>query len=623
VCGFFGAIRFEGYFGREDYDKFLRLTDLVSYRGPDASGYRAFTLRGADTSVSDGAQFSVFLGHRRLSIIDLSPVGTQPFTDDEGLWVVFQGEIFNYVELREELIGRGHRFKSHTDTEVILKVYREYGEAGFDRLNGMWAFAILDVRRHRVVLSRDRFAVKPLYFHHDGDAFYFASEIKQLVPIVKGLRVNRATLFTYLRQGIVDHGDETFFAGIHQARARHTMLLDLGSGSVCQTRYWDYDRTPLVESDAHNEARFRDLLVDAVKIRLRSDVPVGCMLSGGLDSSSIAVVANTILGQGITCYSVVAEDRRYSEERFVDVLAGERGVPVEKLRLRSEESWDHFEKVAWHQDEPRTGFSAVAENLILKAVKKRSGIKVVLSGEGGDELLCGYRKYFFFYLRQLAREGRLATLCRNALASLFYGTVLWQFSLADAKRYVPSLIAREDRLWLNRTLIDDGNLEPVWRSLSILERQYLDIDRYSVPNLNHTDERNAAAYGLELRFPFYDYRLVDFCTRLPDSSKIRNGWSKYILRTAVHELPRRIAWRRDKQGFVTPEDRWMRHEFRGRIVDLFEGSQLHDIALIDKHELLRTYGAYVNGSPFISSSDVFRFVMAEVWYRTFFASSDS
>ncbi len=623
MCGFFGAIRFEGYFGRDDYDKFLRLTDMVSYRGPDASGYRAFTLRGADTRVSDGAQFSVFFGHRRLSIIDLSPAGTQPFTDDEDLWIIFQGEIFNYVELREGLIGRGYRFKSQTDTEVILKVYREYGEAGFDQLNGMWAFAILDVRRRRVVLSRDRFAVKPLYLHHDGDAFYFASEIKQLVPIVKGLRVNRRTLFTYLRQGIVDHTDETFFAGIHQARARHNMVLDLASGSVGQTRYWDYDRTPLFDSDAHNEERFRDLFVDAVKIRLRSDVPVGCMLSGGLDSSSIAVVANTILGQGITCYAVVAEDRRYSEERFVDVLAAERGMPVEKLRLGSEESWDHFEKVTWHQDEPRTGFSAVAENLILKAIKERSGIKVVLSGEGGDEMLCGYRKYFFFYLRQLAREGRLSTLCRNALASLLYGTVLWQFSLADAKRYVPSLIAREDRIWLNRTLVDDGNLEPVWRSPSILERQYLDIDRYSVPNLNHTDERNAAAYGLELRFPFYDYRLVDFCTRLPDSSKIRNGWSKYILRTAVRELPRRIAWRRDKQGFVTPEDRWMRHEFRDRIVELFEGSQLHDISVIDKHELLRTYAAYVEGNPFISSSDVFRFVMAEVWYRTFFASIDS
>src|SRR5262249_42530310 len=429
-------------------------------------------------------------------------------------------------------------------------------------------------------------------------AFYFASEIKQLIPIVKGLRVNRATLFTYLRQGIADHTDETFFVGIQQARAKHNMLLDLGNASVGQARYWDYDRTPISDSDARLEERFRDLLVDAVNIRLRADVPVGCLLSCGLDSSSIAVVANTILGRGITCYAVVADDRRYSEERFVDVLAAERGMPVEKLRLESEESWEHFEHVTWHQDEPRTGFSAVAENLGLKAVKERSGIKVVLSGEGGDELLCGYRKYFFFYLRQLARGGRLPTLCRNALASLLYGTVLWQFSLADAKRYVPSLVAREARIWLNRTLVDEGSLEPVWRSPSILERQCLDIDRYSVPNLNHTDERNAAAYGLELRFPFYDYRLVDFCTRLPESSKIRNGWSKYILRTAVHELPRRIAWRRDKQGFVTPEDRWMRHEFRHRIVQLFESSRLHDISIIDKHELLKTYAAYVNRSPF-------------------------
>ena len=623
MCGFFGAIRFDGYFGREDYDKFRRLTDLVSYRGPDASGHRVFTLRGADARVSDNDQFSVFFGHRRLSIIDLSPAGTQPFTDDGDLWIVFVGEIFNYVELREELIRRGHCFTSQTDTEVILKVYREYGEAGFDRLNGMWALAILDLRRRRVVLSRDRFAVKPLYVHHDGDAFYFASEIKQLVPIVKGPRVNRATLFTYLRQGIVDHTDETFFAGIQQMPARHNIVLDLPSGSVGQTRYWDYDRAPISGGDAEHAERFRELFVDAVKIRLRSDVPVGCLLSGGLDSSSIAAVANATLGQGITCYAVVADDPRYSEERFVDVLAAERRIPVEKIRLQSEESWDHFERVAWHQDEPRTGFSAVAENLALKAVKERSGIKVVLSGEGGDELLCGYRKYFFFYLRQLMHEGRFVMLGRNALASLVYGTALWQFSLADAKRYLPRITARQDRLWLNQTLVEGGALEPVWRSSSILERQYLDIDRYSVPNLNHTDERNAAAYGLELRFPFYDYRLVDFCTRLPDSSKIRNGWSKYILRTALHELPPRIAWRRDKQGFVTPEDRWMRHEFRDRIVELFQGSRLHDISVIDKHELLRTYGAYVNGNPFISSNDIFRFVMAEVWYRTFFSAVDS
>ena len=230
MCGIFGAINTTGFFDPPDFDRFVELTDLVAYRGPDDCGHVPLTLKqwGSQRELL----FDVFLGNRRLSIIDLSSSGHQPMSDGNGLWITYNGEIFNYLELRHELEARGHTFRTGTDTEVILHVYREFGESGFDRLNGMWAFAIVDSHARKVILSRDRFSIKPLYLFKSTGCLYFASEIKQLLPLLSARELNPNTMTAYLAQGLLDHDADTFFRGITRVPAATNVIISLDSGAV-------------------------------------------------------------------------------------------------------------------------------------------------------------------------------------------------------------------------------------------------------------------------------------------------------------------------------------------------------------------------------------------------------
>ncbi len=613
MCGIFGAISLNGFFNEADHGKFTGLTDMVSYRGPDASGYEAFDC-GSAASGGKG-RFNVFLGHRRLSIIDLSDAGRQPFTDGEGLWITFNGEIFNYIELREELKKKGHVFKTETDTEVILKLYRECSEDGFGQLNGMWAFAIFDTKRQRVVLSRDRFSIKPLYFHRSNEGYFFASEIKQLLPLLQKKELNRATMFSFLKQGLLDFNTETFFEGVFKVKPMHNVVIDLRGKGITEKKYWGYTEETPSGSAGDLIERFRGLFIDSVKIRLRSDVPVGCLLSGGLDSSSIAVVADKMTGRGIECFSVVSSEKKYSEERFIDILGRSNNLRTTKLFLKQQTAWDYLEKTVWHQDEPFCGLSAAAQRQILEMIRE-TGIKVVLSGQGGDETLCGYRKFFFFHIRNAMKRGGLKTVFADLFFSLINHSVIWQFTMADAKRYIGRFQRAEANL-VSRVLNYQRDLEPVWDSADLRIRQIADIDRYSVPALAHYEDRNSMAHAIEVRHPFLDHRLVNFALNLPDALKIRRGWMKYVLREAITELPSEVAWRRDKQGFITPEERWLREDFRGKILALFKSSKMSEMGLINKDRLMEMYGEFLRGNRLIAYADISRFVIAELWSRRF------
>ncbi|GBE35658.1 asparagine synthetase [glutamine-hydrolyzing] 1 [bacterium BMS3Bbin06] len=614
MCGIFGAVNSSGYFNREDYGNFVNSTDIVNYRGPDAGGYVGLNSRGSNPL--SGNKFNVFLGHKRLSIIDLSSAGNQPFTDNNGLWIIYNGEIFNYIELKEELKRRGHRFYTKTDTEVILGVYREYGEGGFCHLNGMWAFALVDLSNERVVLSRDRFSIKPLYIHQSRDKIFFSSEIKQLLTVVKNREVNNDVMYKYLKQGLIDYNNETFFEDIHKVKPMHNVVIDLRTRKLEETRYWDYFDEEVPAKDNELTEYFRELFIDSVRIRLRSDVPVACLLSGGLDSSGIAVIADRFSDNGIKCFSIVSDNKKYSEEKFINCLENKRGLNVEKILFRGGVAWDYIEKVLWHQDEPVGGFTAVAHNYMMELIKAHSDIKVILSGQGGDETLCGYKKFFFFYLKEAFRRKHFLDLIQNAFLSFIYRTVIWQFSISGAKRYIRHLqVSGSDPL--DKVLQFNTGLEPIWRHETLRSRQALDIDRYSVPELTHYEDRNSMAYSMEIRLPFLDYRLVNFVLNIPDSMKIRHGWTKYILRKAINELPREIAWRRDKQPFLIPEERWIKYDFKDRIEELFGSSKLHDIGLINKNELLKTYRDFIRGNRLIFRSDIVRFIMAEIWLRMF------
>jgi asparagine synthase (glutamine-hydrolysing) len=617
MCGLFGAIHANGFFNRTSYEAFVRLTDFVKYRGPDACGYVAFDSQHG-CSVTPQTPFDVFLGHRRLSIIDLSPEGNQPLTNDGRHWIIFNGEIFNYVELRQELIAKGYVFTTQTDTEVILNIYKEYGEQGFAQLNGMWAFALLDLVQRKIILSRDRFSMKPLYFTRVHHALYFASEIKQLLPLLEHPALNADVMFAYLNQGLLDYCEETFFQGIRKVKPKCNLVFHLDSGKMEETPYWDYAVLPDVRPDEVEE-QFRALFLDSVKIRLRSDVKIGALLSGGLDSSLIAVIASELQDGRFETYSVVSEDPQYSEEKFVDIVAKEKGIHNQKLRFHSHDVPENLDSVLYHQDEPPAGFSIIAQYKILEKIKAETDVTVVLSGQGGDEILGGYSKYFFFYLRDLVKRGRFGAALTQALQSLVKRTVLWQFRLSEARRYLPSYLPFLAQREAKSFLVPQGTAEPIWLSPNFHARQKLDIDQYSIPALAHYEDRNSMAHSLETRLPFLDHRLVDFMLNVSPAVMLKKGWTKYLLRQSFPELPEAIRWRRDKQGFIIPEYRWLKEDLSALLLSTFQKSVLGTLGIIRDDFFLDYYRRFQSGDKSIWYVDISRVLIAELWARRFFA----
>ena len=610
MCGIFGAISISGFFDCSAFDLFVKLTDLVRYRGPDVSSYMAINLK--EQTVDHKSKFDVFLGHRRLSIIDLSERANQPLTDGTGIWIMCNGEIFNYIELKSELKEKGHIFKTETDTEVILKVYREYGDEGFEKLNGMWAFAIVDLPNRKVILSRDRFSIKPLYFTRIKDELYFASEIKQLLPFLKQKEINQNVMFAYLNQGLLDYNEETFYCGIEKLKPKTNLIIQFDTKEIKEKKYWDYTPEEKLCLEDTIE-RFRELFIDSVKIRLRSDVKVGALLSGGLDSSTIAVIANKLQNGNLETYSVIAKDQKYSEERFVDILSSHKGIRNHRLYFEVSYILDNLPDIIYHNDEPFGSFSSIAHYKLLEKIKNETDLKVVLNGQGGDEILMGYLKYFFFNIKNLVGKRHFIEVLREFFLSFIKRTAIWQLNIGEARRYMPFFRNKDNKSFLNIT----GDIEPIWECRNLVERQILDIDKYSVPNLTHYEDRNSMAYSLEIRLPFLDHRLVNFVLNLPVETKLNGGWTKYILRKAFPELPEAIRWRRDKQGFITPEKLWLKKDFNKLIHKIFNKSMLGEMGIINDKLFLKYYEDFQNGKQIIWYTDISRALIAELWARMF------
>lgn len=561
-------------------------------------------------SASDN-RFDVFLGNRRLSIIDLSSNGHQPMTDHQGRWIAYNGEIFNYLELRQELQARGHEFTTGTDTEIILHVYSEYGEQGFDRLNGMWAFAIADVPRRRVVLSRDRFSIKPLYVLRVHGCIYFASEIKQLLPLLPEHRLNTETMSAFLSQGLLDHSGDTFFEGIVRAPSSANIIVSLDDGNIRETAYWRFREMDGVSSPREAAVQFRELFLDSITLRLRSDVKVGVLLSGGLDSSAIAVACKAIRGDHVESYSIVSEDGICDEHRFIDMLA-DTGLRNKKIVFRCADVLQDIDRVLEHSDEPVGDFSVMAQFKLFSAIKQDTDVTVLLSGQGGDEVLAGYLKFFFFHLKSLYLQHKYSQAVFQLCASLWQRTVVRQFTLRSARRYIQGIAPG-----LDRAITSKHTPVPVWEFGNIACRQIADIQKYSVPALTHYEDRNSMAHSLEVRHPFLDHRLVEFLVSLPPEWKIRNGWTKHVLRQALPELPAAIRWRRDKQGFLTPEQQWLKFNLGGLIRTTFHNSHLAQAGILNEQEFLKYYERFQRGGA-ILETEIARVLIAERWMqRTF------
>lgn len=634
MCGIAGIVAPKGF----EPAKLVEMTQLIHYRGPDGFGFAVskpsdvFDLEVTHNDArltSAGARRSVGLGNRRLAILDVSTAGNQPMQTEDGLLTItFNGELYNYKEVREDLRRAGHSFRSQTDTEVILRSYLEWGEGCLQRFNGMWAFAIWDQMRRRLFCARDRFGVKPFYYALRDGCFVFASEIKQILQATGMARVaNPVTVFHFLEWGLLDFSSDTFFQGILQLPAGHCLALELNESLVPKIRrYWELRTEPQIRiSDEDAIREFRRLFENAVALRLRSDVPVGVSLSGGLDSSAVVCTAKRLSPQAeFQTFSACFEDPKIDEREYLLEVVREIQGTSHLAFPEGASFWKILQTLIFHQDEPVGSPGAYPQWCVMEDARN-NGVPVILGGQGGDESLCGYQKYQFFYWWHLLRKGNPKFLLES-FQWLRQGTSSrWNFSALS--RYLPgpfrsriSLVNRIGTREMESLLI--GARPGLGSGRTLAERQKTDLTYSSIPALLHHEDRFSMAHSVESRLPFMDYRLVEFLLRCPPSLKLRDGWSKWLLRNALREeLPTKIRLRRSKLGFHTPEAKWMRFGLNNGYRRLWDTPQLRMSRFIDGPKLRRECAELLNGSRgALPPGGLFRAVSLETWSQVFSVS---
>ncbi|MBN1888617.1 MAG: asparagine synthase (glutamine-hydrolyzing) [Thermoflexales bacterium] len=639
-----------------------RATTLLRHRGPDDEGYVLVNTQ-AGRSVPGGGQatmsqlnlppienfadqdFDLAFGFRRLAILDLSAAGHQPMSDPhERYWIVFNGEIYNYLALRAELSGLGYSFQSRTDTEVVLAAYQHWGTACLPRLNGMWALAIWDKQERCLFLARDRFGIKPLYYARQDGALTFASEIKALVG-KHGIpfQADDETIYRYLVAGDPPPSQErTYFKGVLSLPPGQWLRVGPTPDRVIQQRYWDLPElgdAPRTSPDNEIE-RYRDLLIDTVRLHLQSDVLVGTCLSGGLDSSSIVWairhlltqghVADGQLGERLKTFSAVYDtEGRYNERSYIQKVLDATGVEgnftfptVERLRA-------DLEQLVWHQEHPFGSLSVFAQWCVMSKARE-CGVTVLLDGQGADEALGGYRPFEIFLNDVIHRAG-LWPACREARA-IQAATCLPAYPLlARSLVYsLPSPVTRTMRRQHARRQADRACLQPDfalhfghqtradwfdWSKHATLDRHLRTVlTESSLPFLLHYEDRNAMAFSVEARVPFLDHRLVEFAFAAAAGWRIHQGWTKWILRKAMQgRLPDEIVWRRDKVGFEVPEGRWLRRWLRAEPDMLGPQSRCRDYLRLEAvHNQLASWQLSNNDKTL----PVWPWINLEMWLRT-------
>jgi asparagine synthase (glutamine-hydrolysing) len=592
-----------------------RMAARLEHRGPDDAGSFA----------DDG----IALAARRLAIVDLTDAGNQPFASEDGsLQLVHNGEVYNYRELRRELEARGHRFRSATDTEVILASYREWGESCVQRFNGMWAFALWDSRRRCLFCSRDRFGVKPFYYRHEGSRFAFASEpgAFRADPQAR-LEPNRHAIRDYLEHAYLDHTDETFFAGIRRLPPAHSLVVD--EDGVQLRRYWRLEEREAPPGDAAEA--LRELFLDSVQLRLRSDVPVGTALSGGIDSSAIAVSVGHLLraeaesavavGPRQRTFNAYFEEPGFDERPYARAVVERAGAEPSWLSFSDGELVADLPAIVEAQGEP-FGSTSICAGWYVMREGRRSGVKVMLDGQGGDEVLAGYRAHLGFFLADLLARGRLGTL-RAELASFRGVHRPTALGIALARPFAPEPVTRFVRARARgasklvhqdlRALSQPERADGSAFSDRLRKYQELVLTRRGLPELLRYEDRNSMAHSLEARVPFLDYRLVELAFSLPAEELIRGGETKLVLRRAFEDLlPPEVRGRRDKVGFATPEGAWMRGRLGELAADAFSSQSFRDRGFVDASAARRRLERH-RRREIEAGMDLWRALNLELW----------
>jgi asparagine synthase (glutamine-hydrolysing) len=618
MCGMCGVIRFGHPPERQTAE---RMAELIAHRGPDGAG-----------TFED--ERGVAFGHRRLAIIDLSDAGLQPFASQDGaLQLLHNGEVYNYRELRTELESLGHSFRSATDTEVVLEAYRRWGDDCVRRFNGMWSFALWDGHRERLFCSRDRFGVKPFYYRAQDGRFVFASELKafRADPECR-LEPNLHAVRDYVEQGYVDHLPGTFFAGVEKLPPAHSLVFD--RNGVQLVRYWALEPH---DAPVDVDEAVRELLLDSVRLRLRSDVPIGTALSGGLDSSAIACSIDHLLRSGRQqpdqvgvhqrTFTVFFPDAGYDERPFAEAVVDRIGAEPHRISFTDQDLIDVLPSVVESQDEPFGSSSIVAQWFVMREAK-RAGMKVMLDGQGGDETLLGYPTTFGYRFADLLAGGELRRLKEEVTAyRRLHGASTAAVAVAVTTPFLPAGTRwrlRSHRDHANRMLhsglrrrgpTPERTASPF---SDRLRRQYhLMLAERGLPELLRYEDRNSMAHSIEARVPFLDYRLVELLYAVQASDLLERGMTKSVLRRALADLlPPLVRDRVDKLGFVTPGVRFFRGRLGAYAADLFASRRFEERGFVDAEEARRRL-AELRGGASRSDAPVWRALNLELWSRAF------
>ncbi len=645
MCGIAGIFHLDGAI--VDQQQLLQMTRLIRHRGPDDEGFVLMQTQSRKTlachheeSIPEIKEYTspllndfkadLAFGFRRLSILDLSPRGHQPMSSAGGrYWMVFNGEVYNYLELRAELENKGFSFNTHSDTEVILAAYQAWGADCLNRFNGMWALAIWDVKERELFAARDRYGIKPFNYFFDGNTFRFGSEIKQLLGTLIDRSLNETMIYRSMKlNSFLMYGDETYFKQIKTLRPAH--YLRIKNGTLKLTRYYDLDsRTFETFSKPFPQAveAYSDLFKDAVRLRMRSDVEVGSCLSGGLDSSAIVGSAVEFTNKRFQTFSAFYNlGPQYDERKWMELVARKTGVNSHLVEPAAQDFWDAFEHMTFINDYPITGSSFISQYYVMKLARMQ-GVTVLLDGQGSDEITGGYNHTFYRYYADLLRHFHWLKFAREFPQYARYNPK--GSTVAKLAKTLFAVLAKEPRIYREEAKHQLGDFltirpesEHYLQEIRHIPGSRLSnflynlIARTMIQTLLHFEDRNSMGFSIESRVPFLDNRLVEFAFTLPGSYKVHGNFGKYIHREALKQIvPQEIANRKDKVSFTSPgEALWLKNELRPHVEDVLQSVAFRQRGMFDLVTIDKAWQDYLNGND-KQSKVIWRAVALEKWFR--------
>lgn len=585
------------------------MNEKTSNRGPDDVGILV------DDNVS--------LGHRRLSIIDLSAKGHQPMSnEDDSVWIVYNGEIYNFQEIKEKLLKKGHIFKSHTDTEVIIHSYEEWGTDCLDMFNGMWAFCIYDKKNEQLILSRDRFGIKPLYYQTSEKGLIFSSMIAAILCHNVKTKPNERAIMEYLAYNLAQHNDYTFFENIYSLQGGCILKWDIKTKKQSISKWY----CPKVRSDTSTEA-FHNALIESIRLHTVSDVPIGSCLSGGLDSSAIVCVLDKFLPYPFYTFSFLAPNTPLDETRYIEEVGRQTNTKQFFTQLNADEFLEEVEDFVVSLEEPVMSLSPYAQYRVMKLAHQQ-GVKVLLDGQGGDEIFAGYVYYFAYRYLELLKQFRLISLAREMFLYVrnfknFFPLAMFAFMLLPKK--LQFLIWKKwINNWTNHKLLNNlcpGESDPRWNRLSLNEILRMTLFSTAIPHLLCWEDKNSMRWSIESRVPFLEINLVETALSEPAEAKLKDGQTKVTYKKAVADiLPAMIRDRKDKIGFAAPAKEFFKNPKVAEFLkNVFNSESFKNRPYWNWKAVSKKLSEHLEGRK-NNDQIIWKCLNLELWLRNFFPS---